>query len=124
MSRHPPLSAGPACTPGAAQEEHLLLLRNATAARLLLEHTYVLGCIVLFSTPLAADFGPGLDRALEGAQLDGESLLSTPLAGGSGPGPEEAGRTAGRRYFLPLLSPPSSGLVWWRGGGACSWTRN
>ena len=33
---------------------------------------YVLVCIGLFSTPFAADFGPGLERASEGAQLDGE----------------------------------------------------
>ena len=33
---------------------------------------YVLVCISLFSTPFAADFGPGLERASEGAQLDGE----------------------------------------------------
>ena len=45
----------------------------------------------LFSTPFAADFGPGLERASEGAQLDGE-LLSTPLAASFWPGPEEAGR--------------------------------
>ena len=31
-----------ACPAGAAQEEHLLLLRHATAAGLLLEHMYVL----------------------------------------------------------------------------------
>ena len=72
MTRHPPLSTGPACPAGAAPEEHLLLLRNATAAGLVLEHMYVLVCIGLFSTPFAADFGPGLERASEGAQLDGE----------------------------------------------------
>ena len=44
MARHPPLSAGPAGPAGAAQEEHLLLLRKATAAGLLLEHMYVLVC--------------------------------------------------------------------------------
>ena len=45
VARHPPLSAGPACLAGAAQEEHLLLLRKATADGLLLEHMYVLVCI-------------------------------------------------------------------------------
>ena len=38
------LLPGPA---GAAQEEHLLLLRKATAAGLLLEHMYVLVCICI-----------------------------------------------------------------------------
>ena len=33
MARHPPLSAGPACTAGAAQEEHLLLLRISEGHR-------------------------------------------------------------------------------------------
>ena len=47
MARHPPLSAGPACPAGAAQEEHLLLLRKDTAAGLLLEHMYVLVCIYI-----------------------------------------------------------------------------
>ena len=32
VARHPPLSVGPAGLAGAAQEEHLLLLQNATAA--------------------------------------------------------------------------------------------
>ena len=45
VARHPPLPAGPACPAGAAPEEHLLLLRKATAAGLLLEHMYVLVCI-------------------------------------------------------------------------------
>ena len=72
MARHPPLSAGPACPAGAAQEEHLLLLRKDTAAGLLLEHMYVPVCIGLFSTPFAAGFGFGLERASEGAKLDGE----------------------------------------------------
>ena len=40
-------SAGPAGPAGAAQEEHLLLLRKATAAGLLLEHMYVLVCICI-----------------------------------------------------------------------------
>ena len=66
VARHPPLYAGPACPAGAAQEEHLLLLRNATAAGLVLEHMYVLVLIGLFSTPFAADFVPGLERASEG----------------------------------------------------------
>ena len=52
------------------------------------------------------------------------SLLSTPLAACFGPGPEEAGRTAGQRYFFPLLSPPTSELALRRGIGACSWMRN
>ena len=101
---------------GAAQEEHLLLLRKATAAGLLLEHMYVPACIGLFSSPFAADFGFGLERASEGAQLDGEFafyasrrrlrawpggggphswteiFLSTPLTAVSGIGP-----AAGRR---------------------------
>ena len=42
MGRHPQLSAGPAGLAGAAQEEHLLLLLNATPAGLLLEHIYML----------------------------------------------------------------------------------
>ena len=33
---------------------------------------YVLVCIGLFSMPFAADFGPALERASEGAQLEGE----------------------------------------------------
>ena len=72
VARHPPLSAGPACPAGAAQEEHLLLLRKATAAGLLLEHMYVLVCIGLFSMPFAADFGAGLERRRRGPQMDGE----------------------------------------------------
>ena len=72
MARHPPLPAGPACPAGAAQEEHRLLLRKATAAGLLLEYMYVLFCIGLFSTPLAANFGPGLRGRRRGAQLDEE----------------------------------------------------
>ena len=47
VARHPPLPAGPAGPAGAAQEEHLLLLRKATAAGLLLEHMYVLVCICI-----------------------------------------------------------------------------
>ena len=118
MARHPPLFAEPACPAGAAQEEHLLLLRKATAAGLLLEHMYVLVCIGLFSRPFAADFGPGLERASESAQLDGEFasyasrrrprawpgggeprswteiFLSTPLAADFGTGPEVGRRGA------------------------------
>ena len=72
MARHPPLSAEPGCPAGVGQEEHLLLLRKATAAGLVQEHMYVLVCIGLFSTPFAANFGSGLERASEGVQLDGE----------------------------------------------------
>ena len=45
VTRHPPLFAWPACPAGAAQEEHLQLLRKATPAGMLLEHMYVLVCI-------------------------------------------------------------------------------
>ena len=45
VARHPLLSVGPAGPARAAQKENLLLLRNATAAGLLLEHMYVLFCI-------------------------------------------------------------------------------
>ena len=55
VARHPPLSAGPACPAGAAQEEHLLLLRKDTAAGLLLEHMYVLVCICIY---LVAECAP------------------------------------------------------------------
>ena len=37
VALHPPLSAGPADPAGAAQEEHLLLLRIASASGLLLD---------------------------------------------------------------------------------------
>ena len=80
-----------------AQDEHLLLLRNAAAAGLVLEHMYVLVFIGLFSSPFAADFGPC---------------------------PEKAGRTAGRRYFVPLLSPPTSGLAQMGRRGRRRWTRS
>ena len=78
---------------------------------------YVLVCIGLFSTPFAADFGPGLERALEG-RAAGRGVCSLRLS------PLTLGlarrRTAERRYssFFPLLSPSTSGLAWrrrWRG---------
>ena len=102
---------------------------------------YVVVCIGLLSTPFAADFGP---RLVGGARSWTGSLLSTPLAADFRPGPEAAGRTAGRRYFFSLLSPPTlglarrrrrrgthttplaadSGLAGGGGGGARSWTGN
>ena len=64
MARHPPLSAGQACPAGAAQEEHLLLLRKDTAAGLLLEHMYVLVCICIH---LVAERAPtGLAGGVQG----------------------------------------------------------
>ena len=57
VARHPQLSAGSAGPAGEAQEEHLLLLRNARAAGLLLEHMYVLVCICIhtFGLRMSAD---------------------------------------------------------------------
>ena len=57
------------------------------------------------------------------------NLLFTPLAANFGDWPggvpqgAAAGRTAGRRFFFPLLSPPAL-RGWPRGvvGGVCSWT--
>ena len=51
VARHPPLPAGPAGPAGAAPEEHLLRLRKATAAGLVLEHMHVLVCICAHLVP-------------------------------------------------------------------------
>ena len=108
---------------------------------------YLPVCIGLFSTPFAADFGFGLERASEGAQLDGEFafyasrrrlrawpggggphswteiFLSTPLAAVFGIGP-----AAGRRgaqldeefCYAPLATdfgPGPDGAARGRAGG-------
>ena len=76
-------SAGPAGPAGAAQEEHLLLLRKATAAGLLLEHMYVLVCICIH---LVAERAP----------TRRSPLTSPSLAGGPG----GAGKEGPARLFL------------------------
>ena len=125
VARHPPLSAGPAGPAGAVQEEHLLLLlRNATAAGLLLEHMYVLVCICLFSTPFAADFGPGLERASEG-RTAGRVLrflrLSPPTLGLARMG-RWGGRAAGRGVCFSTLLAANFGPAWMgRWKGALPW---
>ena len=100
MERSGPTTS--ACPAGAAQAEHLLLLRKATAAGLVLDTCTCWFVSVCLSPPTSGLAWRGRQR---GAKLDGE-LLSTPLAADFGPGPEAAGRTAGRRYFFPLLSTP------------------
>ena len=47
VALHPPLSSWPADPAGAAQEEHLLLLRIA-AAGLMLEHMYITVCVCVY----------------------------------------------------------------------------
>ena len=65
MARRPALSAWPACSAGAAQEEHLLLLRIATAAGLVLD-----ACTCWFVSPQTS--GLAWRGRQRGVQLDGE----------------------------------------------------
>ena len=97
MDRHSPLCARPAGPAEAAQEEHLLLLRNATAAGLLLD-TCKLYQFALYASlfPLRAWTGGGVGGALSWTEI----FLSTPLAANFWPGLEEAaeGCAAGRGH--------------------------
>ena len=102
MARQPPLSAGPACLAGAAQEEHLLLLRRATAAGLLLEHMYVLVCICIHLTPTCLS---GLRICADSTTLS-YLAVSGWLAGGM------RGKSDLRGYFCH----PRSQLLGWRPG--------
>ena len=88
MALHPPLSAGPADPAGAAQEEHLLLLRVATAAGLMLEHMYVFVCVCVYVVSECAPTrrlpptSPSLAGWPGGCGEEGPALLflSSPLA--------------------------------------------
>ena len=91
VARHPPLSAGPACPARVAQEEHLMLLRKATAAGLLLEHMYVLVCICIYlvserapTRRLPPTSGVAVSGGLAGGATGKEGpallFLSSPLA--------------------------------------------
>ena len=55
VALHPPLSAGPADPAGAAQEEHLLLLRIANAPGQMQEHIYVFLCVCVY---VVSEFAP------------------------------------------------------------------
>ena len=116
----------------------------------ILKHMYVPVCIGLFSTPFAADFGPGLERASEGAQLDGafafyasrrrlrawpggggqhswtEIFLSTPLAAVFGTGPVAGRRGSQLDEEFCYASSRHRLQAWpgWGGGGARRWARS
>ena len=72
VARHPPVAAGPAGPAGEAQEEHLLLLRKAIAAGLVLDTStcwFVSVCSLRLSPPTSGLAWRGHRRD---AQLDGE----------------------------------------------------
>ena len=147
VARHPLLSAGPACPAGAAQEEHLLLLRNATVLNCcwnICTCWFVLVCSLRLSPPTSGLAWSGHRRALswtgsfkssfyasrhrpwawpgEGGQHSWtEIFLSTPLAAdfGTGPEAERTGAQLDEKFcYTPLATDFGPGLDGAAGGRA------